>query len=223
MSTVRERPKPLLLPQFCKGCGRCIDSCAKHCITVGTEINPATGLMPVHLDLELCNGCGICVDSCPLDIIRLDTIAGDKEEISPCRSRCPAGVDMRTYLYFLRQGMIKEAGDVITEAMPFPAITGRVCPHPCESECARKEVDGAVNINSVERFLGDWLLNEKVEIVPKTHSAKTAIIGSGPAGLACAYYLAKLGYPVMVFEAMPVLGGMLRMGILEFQKSREVL
>ena len=176
-----------------------------------------------QVDHELCNGCGICVDSCPLDIIRLDTIAGDKEEISPCRSRCPAGVDMRTYLYFLRQGMIKEAGDVITEAMPFPAITGRVCPHPCESECARKEVDGAVNINSVERFLGDWLLNEKVEIVPKTHSAKTAIIGSGPAGLACAYYLAKLGYPVMVFEAMPVLGGMLRMGIPEYRLPKDVL
>jgi pyruvate/2-oxoacid:ferredoxin oxidoreductase alpha subunit/NAD-dependent dihydropyrimidine dehydrogenase PreA subunit len=65
MSTVRERPKPLLLPQFCKGCGRCIESCAKHCITVGTEINPATGLVPVHLDLEQCNGCGLCISACP--------------------------------------------------------------------------------------------------------------------------------------------------------------
>jgi len=65
MSTVRERPKPLLLPQFCKGCGRCIEACPKHCITVGTEINPATGLMPVHLDLDLCNGCGLCMSACP--------------------------------------------------------------------------------------------------------------------------------------------------------------
>jgi len=65
MSTVRERPKPLLLPQYCKGCGRCIEACPKHCITVGTEINPATGLMPVHLDLELCNGCGLCISACP--------------------------------------------------------------------------------------------------------------------------------------------------------------
>jgi len=65
MSTVRERPKPLLLPQFCKGCGRCIEACPKHCITVGTEINPATGLVPVHLDLELCNGCGLCISACP--------------------------------------------------------------------------------------------------------------------------------------------------------------
>ena len=65
MSTVRERPKPLLLPQFCKGCGRCIEACPKHCITVGTEINPATGLMPVHLDLDLCNGCGLCISACP--------------------------------------------------------------------------------------------------------------------------------------------------------------
>lgn len=65
MSTVRERPKPLLLPQYCKGCGRCIEACPKHCIAVGTEINPATGLVPVHLDLELCNGCGLCISACP--------------------------------------------------------------------------------------------------------------------------------------------------------------
>ena len=65
MSTVRERPKPFLLPQFCKGCGRCIEACPKHCITVGTEINPATGLVPVHLDLEPCNGCGLCISACP--------------------------------------------------------------------------------------------------------------------------------------------------------------
>jgi pyruvate/2-oxoacid:ferredoxin oxidoreductase alpha subunit/NAD-dependent dihydropyrimidine dehydrogenase PreA subunit len=65
MSTVRERPKPYLLPQFCKGCGRCIEACPKHCITVGTEISPATGLVPVHLDLELCNGCGLCLSACP--------------------------------------------------------------------------------------------------------------------------------------------------------------
>ena len=65
MSTVRERPKPLLLPQFCKGCGRCIEACTRHCITVGTEINPATGLMPVHLDLATCNGCGLCISACP--------------------------------------------------------------------------------------------------------------------------------------------------------------
>ena len=65
MSTVRERPKPQLLPQFCKGCGRCIESCTKGCIALGTEINPLTGLVPVVLDLEKCNHCGLCIDACP--------------------------------------------------------------------------------------------------------------------------------------------------------------
>jgi NADPH-dependent glutamate synthase beta subunit-like oxidoreductase len=176
-----------------------------------------------QVDRELCNGCGVCVDSCPLDIIRLDTVAADKEELSPCRSRCPAGVDMRSYMYFVKQGMIKEAAQVITESVPFPAITGRVCPHPCELECARREVDEAVNINSVERFLGDWILDRKAELIPKVHPAKTAIIGSGPAGLACAYYLTKLGYGVTVFEALPVLGGMLRIGIPEYRLPKDVL
>jgi len=176
-----------------------------------------------QVNRELCNGCGVCLDSCPLDIIRLDTIVADRGEFTPCRSTCPAGVDMRSYLYFLKQGMMKEAIDVIREVLPFPAITGRVCPHPCESECARKEVDEAVNINSLERFVADYWLKEKPQPIGKIHAAKTAIIGSGPAGLACAYFLARLGYPVTVFEAMSVLGGMLRMGIPEYRLPKEVL
>jgi NADPH-dependent glutamate synthase beta subunit-like oxidoreductase len=176
-----------------------------------------------QVDQELCNGCGVCVDSCPLDIIRLDTVVPGQHEITACRSACPAGVDMRRYLYFLKQGMMNEAIDVIAETMPFPAITGRVCPHFCESECARRDIDEAVNINCVERFLGDLQLNTKREPKPGRHHEKTAIIGSGPAGLACAYYLASLGYGVTVFEAMPQFGGMLRMGIPEYRLPRDVL
>lgn len=183
----------------------------------------AASLSFARVDHALCNGCGVCVNSCPLDIISLDTVAADRPELSPCRSSCPAGVDMRSYMYFLKRGMIREAAHTITEAMPFPAITGRVCPHPCESQCARGQVDEAVNINNVERFLGDWLLNEETRSIPKTRSEKTAVIGSGPAGLACAYYLAKLGYPVTVFEALPVLGGMLRIGIPEYRLPKDVL
>jgi NADPH-dependent glutamate synthase beta subunit-like oxidoreductase len=176
-----------------------------------------------QVDDELCNGCGVCVESCPLDIIRLDTTVSDRGETTACRSACPAGVDMRRCFYFVRQGMMREAMDVITESMPFPAITGRVCPHFCESECARKDVDEAVNINSVERFLGDLWLRKEIEPKLKVYQEKIGIIGSGPAGLACAYFLARLGYPVTVFEAMPTFGGMLRMGIPEYRLPKDVL
>jgi len=119
--------------------------------------------------------------------------------------------------------MIDEAVDVLREYLPFPAVTGRVCFHPCESECARKDVDEAVNINGLERFLGDYALKEKAKPIRKIYSGKTAVIGSGPAGLSCAYFLCRMGYPVTVYESMPVLGGMLRLGIPEYRLPRDVL
>jgi len=175
------------------------------------------------IDLELCNGCGICMDTCTMDVIRLDTLVAERVEYPPCRLACPAGVDMRSYMYLLKEGMIKEAFDVLREALPLPAVTGRVCPHPCESECARKDVDEAVNINALERFLADYWFQEKAQPARKIYSAKVAIVGSGPAGLAAAYELAKMGYPTTVFEALPVLGGMLRVGIPEYRLPKDVL
>jgi NADPH-dependent glutamate synthase beta subunit-like oxidoreductase/NAD-dependent dihydropyrimidine dehydrogenase PreA subunit len=123
----------------------------------------------------------------------------------------------------LKLGMIDEAAGILRESLPIPAVTGRVCPHPCESECARKEVDQAININGIERFLGDYWLHEKAQPVRKIYAGRTAVIGSGPAGLACAYFLCRMSYPVTVFEAMPVLGGMLRIGIPEYRLPRDVL
>ena len=176
-----------------------------------------------RIDPDLCNGCRLCIDTCPMDVFRLDTLVKDKEEFPSCRLACPAGVDIRSYIYLLREGMVEEAINVLRETMPLPAVTGRICPHPCESECARKEVDEAVNINSLERFVADYWIEEKAKPTRKIYAAKTAIIGSGPAGLACAYFLTRMGYPVTVFEAMPVLGGMLRLGIPEFRLPKDVL
>jgi NADPH-dependent glutamate synthase beta subunit-like oxidoreductase len=130
---------------------------------------------------------------------------------------------MRRYLYLLKIGKFDEANNVLREFLPLPAVTGRVCPHLCETECARKEVDEAVNINSVERFVADYWLKEKARPVPRKYKRKTAIIGSGPAGLACAYFLTRMGYPVTVFEAQPVLGGMLRIGIPEYRLPKKIL
>jgi NADPH-dependent glutamate synthase beta subunit-like oxidoreductase len=176
-----------------------------------------------RIDSELCNGCGLCVDVCPQDVIRLDTTPKGRNELPPCTMACPAGVNMRKYIPLLEIGMLDEAIDVLRESLPFPAVTGRVCPHPCESGCARTEVDQAVNINGLERYLGDYCLQEEAEPVRKIYSRKVAVIGSGPAGLACAYFLCRMGYPVTVYERMPVLGGMLRMGIPEYRLPRDIL
>lgn len=176
-----------------------------------------------RIDTALCNGCRLCIDACPMDVIRLDTLVAERDEWPACRLACPAGVDIRSYIYLLREGMIEEAINVLRETLPLPAVTGRVCPHPCESECARQEVDEAVNINSLERFVADYWLQEKAQPVSKIYAAKVAIVGSGPAGLACAYFLTRMGYPVTVFEAMPVLGGMLRLGISEYRLPKDVL
>lgn len=176
-----------------------------------------------RIDAALCTGCGICVDSCTMDCIRLDTSVAEGGEFPPCRLACPAGVDMRSYIHLLKEGMIEEAINVLREALPLPAVTGHICPHPCEPECARRDVDEVVNINSLERFVADYWLKEKAQPVRKIYAAKVAIVGSGPAGLAAAYELAKMGYPVAVFEALPVLGGMLRIGVPEYRLPRDVL
>jgi NADPH-dependent glutamate synthase beta subunit-like oxidoreductase len=175
------------------------------------------------INSELCNGCGQCVNTCPLDVIRLDTIAKDKNEYPACRVACPAGVDMRQYIYFLKEGMFEEAISILRESLPLPAVTGRVCPHPCEAECARKDVDESVNINALERFTADYWLDEKALPSRKLYAARIAVVGSGPAGLACAYFLNRQGYPVTVFEAANSLGGMLRYGIPEYRLPKAVL
>ena len=162
------------------------------------------------IDSSKCTGCGTCFKTCGLDVFRLDT---DQPTLSPCAAACPAGTDMRACNYLLQQGKREEAARKILEKNPFPAITGRVCPHTCETECGRAKVDSAVNINALEQYLGDFTLNDLPEKPAVRHVHKVAVAGSGPAGLSCAWYLAREGHPVTVFEALPEPGGMLRWGI----------
>lgn len=128
-------------------------------------------------------------------------------------AKCPAGTDIRAYNYLMQTGRIDAAAAKLRERNPFPAITGRVCPHQCEGECSRAKVDGAVNINALEQYLGDRSLAEKPQKPRIRHAQKVAVAGSGPAGLSCAWFLAAKGYQVKVFEALPEPGGMLRYGI----------
>ncbi len=163
-----------------------------------------------RINQTACTGCGNCVKTCPLDVFRLDTF---QDNSSPCTNACPAEVDTRTNNYLIQQGRLLEAAQNFKKKQPFPAITGRVCYHPCEKDCHRSNVDTAVNINGLEQFMGDWDLAYPVSIPIRKHITKIAIVGSGPAGLSCAYFLAEKGYSVTIYEAMPKAGGMLRYGI----------
>ena len=150
------------------------------------------------------------------------------DKTPPCNHNCPAGSDVVGYLALIKEGKYKEAWELIKQENPFPGVCGRVCPHPCESECNREELGGAIAIHVQERFLADWVVSneERVtrdEALVTHHSSPIAVIGSGPAGLSCAYHLARLGYPVTVFEALPVTGGMMRVGIPEYRLPRQVL
>ena len=144
----------------------------------------------------------------------------------PCRTACPAHVNVQAYVCLIQRGKFKEAVEIIRKDMPFPAICGRVCFSPCEDACARTNVDQAVSIRALKRLVADIEREQgrvKPEPIPKTKNEKVAIIGAGPAGLTAAYELAKLGYPVTVFERMPEPGGMMRYCIPEFRLEKFVV
>lgn len=176
-----------------------------------------------QIDTDKCIGCGACTNSCSMDVIRRDYFPAGREELTPCSSACPAHVNMRGYIHLLGEGKIEEAIRLIREELPIPAVTGHVCFHPCEERCARREVDESVNINALERYVADYWLQERPFPAPRIYRKKTAVVGSGPAGLACAYSLVRMGYPVTVFEADPLPGGMLRTCIPEYRLPTDVL
>jgi 2-oxoacid:acceptor oxidoreductase delta subunit (pyruvate/2-ketoisovalerate family) len=134
------------------------------------------------------------------------------------------GIDIEGYMNLLREGNTREAIDLLLRENPLPAVTGRVCYRPCENVCNRKEFDEAVSIHAVERALGDMALENPPPLQKRDHRPeKIAVVGSGPAGLACAYHLTWLGYKVTVFERDPEPGGILRYGIPEYRLPKEIL
>jgi uncharacterized 2Fe-2S/4Fe-4S cluster protein (DUF4445 family)/NADPH-dependent glutamate synthase beta subunit-like oxidoreductase len=144
----------------------------------------------------------------------------------PCKVACPAGVNGQDFLYFIAQGKFDEALEEVRRAMPFAGVCGRVCTYPCEPECERGKVDEPLSLRALHRFVADHEMKKgriKVTPIGKTKESKVAIIGSGPAGLACAYEFVRRGYPVTVFESAPKAGGMLRYGIPDYRLPKEVL
>jgi NADH-quinone oxidoreductase subunit F len=152
--------------------------------------------------------------------------ACDALMISPCQHTCPVGINIPKYVAHIAAGEYREATDTIRERNPFPAICGRICHHPCEARCRRGELDDPVAIRELKRFAADWYfehITEDPEPFPQTKSQRAAVVGAGPTGLSCAYFLAQMGYPVTVFEALPIGGGMLSVAIPEFRLPHEMI
>ncbi len=146
-----------------------------------------------------------------------------QDRTPPCNANCPAGTDVRAFVKLAAEKQFSAAYDLIYLHNPFPAICGRVCPHFCEQNCNRNAFDNGLNIGAIERFIGDQALTADVSPEPLRHPERIAVIGAGPAGLTAALRLRQAGYPVVVFEALPRAGGMMRTGIPKFRLPDEVL
>ncbi|OAT80283.1 NAD(P)-binding protein [Desulfotomaculum copahuensis] len=200
---------------------------------------------PRYVDIDKCKGCGECAQACPVEVksefnqglgprkavykpyaqAYPNAFAVDKKGVSPCRAACPAGVNAQGYIQLIKLGKFKEAWETIYRDLPFPAVCGRVCTHPCQSQCHRSKVDEPVQIMNLKRVAADYAYANPDELpLPapaEPRKEKVAVIGAGPAGLSCAYQLLKKGYQVTVFEALPVAGGMMRVGIPEYRLPKK--
>ncbi len=205
---------------------------------------------PRYVDLELCTACGECVEVCPVTVpgsdhkvIFLDGQPGcmaiEKLGVPPCSHTCPGGVHVQGYVALIAQGRFQEAIDLIREAIPFPSICGRVCTHPCEINCRRTEIDAPVSVRLLKRFAADWEIAQgcvgtgenggkrEFEVTASSlineESKKVSIIGAGPGGMTVADRLARKGYQVTVFDKLPVIGGMMAIGIPGYRLPRDII
>ncbi len=201
---------------------------------------------PRYINIDKCVGCNDCTDVCP--VILPDPFdeglsqrraayklypqgvpiayAIEKLGISPCRDACPAGQRAQGYIALIREGRYEDALRVIKEDNPFPGICGRICNHRCEDACNRGLIDEPINIRALKRFVTDKVYQQPRKPVPaveRVYPHRVAIIGAGPCGLTAAQDLTKLGYGVTVLEALPVAGGMLRVGVPEYRLPTEIV
>ncbi|HRR46244.1 MAG TPA: NAD(P)-binding protein [Syntrophales bacterium] len=201
---------------------------------------------PRFIDLNKCTGCGDCAKVCPINVPsdfnenlseRQATYrkfpqaipsgyAIDKLGTSPCKAACPTHISVQGYVALIAAGKYKEALKLIKKDNPFPIVCGRVCNHPCETACMRGKVEEPIDIMHLKRFVADLDLKDETRFIPEKKESKgkkIAVVGAGPAGLTCAYYLAAEGYDVEVFESLPVAGGWLAVGIPEYRLPKDVL
>ena len=218
---------------LCIGCLRCVRVCrdirGADILGAAWKNNRAWvgSLKEGNLKEAECRFCGACVEVCPtgalLDKENVPKVVRDAD--LPCVGGCPAGIDIPRYLKLISMGRYKEALEVIRSRVPFPGILGYVCFHPCEDICRRGNIDQAVAICSLKRFVADEIPLDEFPPVNKDPDTgkKVAVVGSGPAGLTAAYYLSILGHQVDIFDENQKPGGMLRHGIPAYRLPDEVL
>lgn len=238
------------LAKRCFDCGTCVGICPVSQIHPVFDPRKILHMIKIGLKERLlgsefiwyCSHCDSCKFVCPqdvqfssvVDVLRemavndgyADSMSLEEWGTAPCKAECPAHISIPGFVGAILEGRYADGLKLIKEEMPFPGICGRICPHPCESQCNRGSIDGPIAIEALKRFLADADKSSKKPYIPQKKSAKgekIAVIGSGPSGLTVAYYLAVEGYPVTVFEKHSVAGGMMALGIPEFRLPRSIL
>ncbi|MFH1230715.1 MAG: FAD-dependent oxidoreductase, partial [Planctomycetota bacterium] len=215
---------------LCIGCLRCVRACRnlRGIDALGFVINDGkviVGSKQPTLKDSACKFCGACVEVCPTGAILDNVLIGaDRvKSLVPCKGNCPVGMDAPSYIRSIKENHLDEAFEVIQHKVPFPSVLGRVCFHPCEENCRRKELNEPISICSLKRYATEYETTDKHRWTQKIDNNKIAVIGGGPSGLSAAYYLAQKGYTVSIFEANNEPGGMMRYAIPEYRLPLSVL
>ena len=207
----------------CVACGECVENCQVNALTLGQKLCGKTPIPKKKRDLPYDTEWGPDKWNPEYRYNRADVADSGT---SPCKTECPAHIGIQGYIKLASQGRYREALELIKHENPFPAVCGRICPRKCESACTRGDIDDPIAIDEIKKFIADQDLNMDQRYVPEVkhqYGNKIGIIGAGPAGLSCAFYLALDGYKVTVFEKQKALGGMLTLGIPSFRLEKEVV
>ena len=211
----------------CVACGQCVENCQLNAVRLGQKLCPR----PANEGRPADTPRNTIWSSKRYDPdYRIDRTDVMPEGTAPCKAACPAHVPVQGYIKLASEKRYDEALELIKKELPFPAVCGRICNKKCEEACTRGEIDAPVAIDEIKKFIAERELSSKTRFIPKMinqigkpYPEKIAVIGAGPAGLSCAYYLAIKGYPVTVFEKEQVLGGMLTLGIPSFRLEKTVI
>ena len=210
-------------PAKCVACGQCVENCPVNAVKLGQRLCAKT---PLEKEPERRVRDHFWTQK-DWNIDYRENRQDEAEEgTSPCKTACPAHIAVQGYIRLASQGRYKEALELIKKENPFPAVCGRICPHGCEDECTRGDIDEPIAIDEIKKFIADKELDGSIRFVPQKRHAygkKIAVVGAGPAGMSCAYYLAIDGYRVTVFEKQDRPGGMLMLGIPSFRLEKDVV